>query len=786
MTPLPLIAAAFVIGVMAGLPASPAVTITATVALLGLGTVTARRWGGGAAVALLAAALLVGAVRGHAVLSLVPRPRLESRGGVLTGRVVEGCVQDVGAARCVVLRPDGVRVALRTPRGACTAAPGDVLTAVGQLRPLAPEVNGARLGPGGGRARHGITFSVAAAGCSAQPGRPDVLERLRRAGLWVRATLGEGLDRALDREAARAAHALLFGDEARLDPGDVEAFRDSGLAHLLAVSGAHVALLAALLGALVRALARRVPALAARGLVQPLGVLVPLPIVGVFVLATGESASAVRALVGALLAAAATVAGRRARGEAVVAGSAMVTLAVAPALVGDAGWQLSIVAAWALAAGPDEHEAGTAAPSWWRAVLGSWREGLVTSARVAVAAAPVLAWHFQRVPASAIAANAIAAPLAEAVALPLVLATGVLGAWTPAVGRVLGQLAAPVLSSLLAMPRAALALPLATLPLPPPTPAQAVALTAAALALMRASWRARALGMACVLPVVAALEASHLAAAHPRGVLRVTALDVGQGDALLVDLPDGAAMLVDAGGGRSGAPDPGRRIVVPFLADRRRQRLAVVVASHPHPDHIGGLPAVLGWARVEELWDTRQGELWPRGGGYAWLRAAAHAAGVAVRGPEALCGPPRAFHGVMLEVLSPCEGVRADDPPNDASLVLRLTFGRARVLLPGDLEREGEARLTGALGPVTLLKVGHHGSRTSSTEAFLDALQPRVALVSAGHPSPFGHPHTDVLTRLHARGIPVWSTAEHGAVAVVLRADGSFAVGHGEQVDRWR
>jgi competence protein ComEC len=137
----------------------------------------------------------------------------------------------------------------------------------------------------------------------------------------------------------------------------------------------------------------------------------------------------------------------------------------------------------------------------------------------------------------------------------------------------------------------------------------------------------------------------------------------------------------------------------------------------------------------------------------------------------------------VLEVLAPCPGVRAGEPANDASFVLRLSFGRASVLLPGDLERGGEARLLRRLGPVTLLKVGHHGSRTSSTPAFLDVLRPQVALVSAGHPSQFDHPHPEVQARFRGRGIPLYSTAEFGAVAVVLRADGRFTVQHGAELE---
>ena len=129
---------------------------------------------------------------------------------------------------------------------------------------------------------------------------------------------------------------------------------------------------------------------------------------------------------------------------------------------------------------------------------------------------------------------------------------------------------------------------------------------------------------------------------------------------------------------------------------------------------------------------------------------------------------------VTVTVLAPCPTMDPAVAPNDASLVLRLDFGRASALLPGDLEAAGERGLLARLSPVTVLKVGHHGSRTSSTEAFLDALRPRVALVSSGHPSPFNHPHPAVVERFARRGIPLRRTDRAGQVAVSLRADGSF------------
>jgi competence protein ComEC len=572
-------------------------------------------------------------------------------------------------------------------------------------------------------------------------------------------------------EHAARARALLFGDRSGLRHDEHNAFRETGMAHLLAVSGAHVSLLLTLVSACVRTCALCAPKLAQEGLAPRLAAIFPLPLVGFFILVTGEAPSSLRALLTSLVGTIAMLAGRRVRNEAVVAGVALTMAAIDPVLVTDVGWVLSVTASWALARGPDEP------PRVPEGLLAYLRHeltsALTASARVGVAVAPVLAWHFGQAPLSAVVLNAIAAPVGEVFLLPAVLGAALAGAVLPTwalepPGRLVGAL----LGALFALPAVATRLPMASVPLPLPTPTQWIVATVwAVVACGRRPREKLVLALACGA-MLSALELQHRHGLHPRGVLRVTALDVGQGDALVVELPDGSAMLVDAGGAITGGPDPGTHTVLPWLALHRRSQLAAVVLSHPHPDHGGGLPAVLRAVRVLDLWDTGQGTTLGTGGFYADMLAEARRHGVRVQTPASLCGPPRPFHGAMLEVLSPCPEPRTDTPPNDASFVIRLTFGEASVLLPGDLEHHGEAQLLPRLRPVTVLKVGHHGSRTSTTGPWLDALRPRVALVSCGHPSPFGHPHPEVLERLRAHGITMLRTDLMGAVSVTLHADG--------------
>lgn len=718
----------------------------------------------------LVAALAAGALRGPTEPWWTAPPRPTSMR--LEGRVVRGCDTHGDVVRCLIESDALGAVALRAPTGRCDAAPGDRVTAVVCARPVVPWRNPPLEDPAMQGLRRGVAWRVETAQCVVLGREVGPLEGLRRVARRARRAVDEALRRSMSTTAAARADALLFGDERGLDDATVEAFRETGLAHLLAVSGAHVAVVLRGLGAAVAWLCRRSRWLTERGIGWRVARVAPLPLAGFFVMMTGESPASVRALVSGVLVSLLSLLGRHPRAVDVLAVTVLGMALVEPALTHDLGLQLSTVATAALVLRADA-DVAPRPPGWPRRALAAVRDALLATVRVGVAVMPLLALRFGRSPGLATLANLVAAPLAEVVTLPLTLATAAVAMLSPACAEPLAWLDERALGVLFGIATWAQRIPGAAVAWPVPTVAQAVVATAAVVLVWVVGWRARAVLVLATAAALGVLERRLRDEHSAHGALRVTALDVGQGDALVIDLPDGRTMLVDAGGALHGEADPGATVVAPWLRATRRTRLAVAALTHPHPDHGGGLRAVFDAVEVDEFWETGQGRELAMAGFYGDAVAAAARRGAVRREASALCGE-RWMGGVRVTVLAPCPAVDATVPPNDASLVLRFDHGRASALLTGDLEADGERALLPGLTPVTLLKVGHHGSRTSSTEAFVRALRPRVAVVSSGHPSPFGHPHAVVVERFGRLGVPLRRTDREGSVSLRLLSDGTI------------
>ncbi len=470
-----------------------------------------------------------------------------------------------------------------------------------------------------------------------------------------------------------------------------------------------------------------------------------------------------RALVFIVAAGAALLRRRPLRAQSALATAACLVLAARPSALFDAGAQMSFAASSALLLlRRDDALAGPGATPALR-LRRSLRALLSTSAAAGAATAPIAATHMGVIAPAGLAANLLFVPWTGAVLLPgALLAAGL--SCLPGEGSVRDALIA--FCAGVAVWSCDVAEHLARWsPDPPGVEPPAAAMLAACVVLAVGAARARRLSarIACAAVSCLGLALSGPAPIDPRAP-RVVFLDVGQGDAVLVQGLEGA-LLVDAGARVPDGPDLGATVVVPALRALGVARIDVVVASHGDLDHRGGLPAVLREIPVARVWLPFGGAGDPA---FSELVTVAHLRGAIVE--EVGAGSaPRRVGDLDVAPLWPPAGAGGDSR-NDRSLTLRVGVAGRTVLLPGDLGVGAEARLLagGTALRAEVLKLGHHGSRTSSSLPWLAAVGAEVAVASAPRAGRFGMPHPEVVARVGEAGAALWWTGRDGAVLIGL------------------
>lgn len=664
--------------------------------------------------------------------------------------------------------------------------PGDQIAFEGRLE-AAPEE------PGFGEflARSGIGHTVRSRELQRLDGQDSpvaALEQMRRAA-------GELLARSLPEPQAGLGAAIIIGLRDLVARDVAEDFRVAGLSHVVAISGWHVAMVAGVLSALLSGLSRRRRSVAL------------VAAIAAYAVVAGGAPSVVRASLMAGVVLLARESGRRGQASAALGLAVVTMLLVNPATVGEVGFQLSVAATAGLLcwASPLADRLRCRAPS---AVPGWLISTLAVSLAAQAATLPLVLLHFGRLSLVAPVSNLLVAPivgpamLAAAVAL---LCGGLAALGLPAVLLAPFTLAGAVgLGVLARIADVAASVPFASVELQPPLDLATAG--GAALALLwalrrrrlppatttglpefsvrvaaggqpRAGGQSRAGGRPRVGRQRLALGASGMVlallvvlvgTAQPDGRLRMTVLDVGQGDAILLTGPSGGRMLIDTG------PDPDRLVT---LLDERLppwdRRLDLVAVTHPHEDHVAGLGLLLDRYRVGGV--VEPGMVGPGPGDAAFRRRLAEL-GRATRVVAA--GDRLRLDGIEISIHWPLPGrvpLRAAGSGkeiNNVSLVLDVRFGERRMLLTGDVEEEIDPQLVArgladaASTRLDVLKVAHHGSASATTDAFVEHLQPRIAVVSAGWGNPYGHPSRRTVERIEQAGASLYRTDLDGTVEI--------------------
>jgi competence protein ComEC len=671
------------------------------------------------------------------------------------------------------------RVLVWLPRAASAQA-GDRLVLVARLE-AARDFNG--FAYSAYLARQGI-------GAVASAFAADVVAHHRAAaaqGLGgLRGWLLAGLNSLIPEPEAALAAGVLLGVRASIAPEVNDAFARAGLTHVVAISGWNIAIVAALAAAMTRPLTRL------RG-GRPAATILAASAVGGYVLLTGASPSVVRAALMAGGLVMARLGGSRAHAISALLLAVLVMLLAAPPVLWDVGFQLSALATAGLVwfAAPIE-----ARLARWPALV---REPVALTMAAQLTTLPVILLNFERLSLVAPFANVVVVPL-----VPLVMLTSAVAA---TVGGLDSSLHVPLLGDactwaaggsawlylrlMILAGKGAAALPFAAIDLTAPVWLAGIWYPGLLLARHRIGQPPDGSSLGQAVPgglAARVIRPTRLTAVtvlvvgvltfltRPDGRLELVMLDIGQGDAILIRAPSGTTALIDGG------PDPDmlmRRLgeALPFW----QRHLDVMLLTHPHQDHVAGLLPALERFRVGVILDPGRhyhNPTYPR-----FLELAEHEPGgrlVPVRAGDRIA----LGAGTSLTFLYPSEADAArpllDDDINNASAVAILESGDFSALLTGDAKAAVEALLLarGLLGEVDVLKVGHHGSRYSTSDALLAVLRPHLALISSGAGNRFGHPHDEALARLAAiPGLQIHRTDQEGTIRVVHDGRRFVAVG---------
>ena len=611
------------------------------------------------------------------------------------------------------------------------------------------------------------------------------VELADREGTWlrhriehVRRTVGGFFDEQLSAKSAAILRALIIGDKSRLDPELRDSFTRVGVAHVLAISGLHIGLVATLAYGAWWWLLGRSQYVLLMWSVPKLAALFTLPVVLLYAGLAGGSVSTLRAVIMVAVFLTALLLDQK---EEVFRSLALAALSVSliwPGAVFDISFQLSFVAVLAILLGlhrfqtwrDNRDKARDGDPSQWRQRIRRWA-GLycLITLSATVGTLPLVATYFHTVPLVGFAANLLVVPFLGSAAVVLGLVATALVFLHMGAATLVVWCAGAVVSLGVWVVEAIAVLPFAAVHFVTPTLFELILFYTLCVSLLFFShfqppWLRRVF-FSCLFSLVLCDGLYWITQRYFHTELRVSFLDVGQGDAAVVEFPGSHVMVIDGGGFMSQTFDSGRAIVAPFLWQKKIGQVDTLVLSHPNLDHYGGLEFLAEHFGVTSFWfnaDKRS-----KSQRFKRLMTTLERNGVEIR-PLCSGSQDQEINSVRIQILHPpCSQTGLDT--NDASLVLRLSHGEVDILFSGDVETAGERILlsTSAQLASEILKVPHHGSRSSSTLPFLEAVSPQVAIASLGHHNRFRFPAPKVVDRYERRGVELLRTDQAGTITVL-------------------
>lgn len=570
--------------------------------------------------------------------------------------------------------------------------------------------------------------------------------------------------------------ALITGEQGEIPKGIREDFSRAGTAHILAISGEHIGIIALASFAIFLWMLKRSERIVLHANIYKVAAVLTIPAIILYSLIAGGGFSIVRAAImgGTLLIA--VLVERRKDIPSLIASAAFLILVFDPQALFDISFQLSFASVISLSmvaphlkmvsSGNDgdpvgQTEGGTGRILSWLAVPAA------ASLAATIGTAPLVAYYFNRLSIVSPLSNLITVPVVGIIVVPLGLISSIFIPISQTVADFFIKIDSLVLSQIVRLTSLMAAIPMASIRVVTPNIFE---ISLFYITLILFVYRSKILWWKrlfySVSAIIVILEFFYFFKPYFQKELRVTFLDVGQGESALVEFPGGKRMLIDGGGLPKSDFDIGERVLAPFLWHEKIRRIDYVVLSHPNSDHYGGLPFILRNFAIGEIWESGIEE---KSAGYKDFKMAVRESG----GIHKNVGDGDGLDvcSVTVVTMNPQKDYKttSDRDANNGSVVLKLAYGKTSFLFTGDIEKEAESLLLSKGNELkcTVLKAPHHGSLTSSTVAFLDKVGPDNSVFSVGYRNHFGFPKEAIIKRYKDIGTSVYRTDRDGAIIAI-------------------